>query len=87
MKPLPAAPLTIEDHNIWCRVTWDGHLRMLHEHSTHLDRRDAGLMYQAQLARYQMFPVDMPPLSMIGPNGVSLACGGAIFLPANPYKT
>jgi hypothetical protein len=51
MKPSPSAPLTMEDHNIWCRVTWDGHLRMLHEHSTHLDRRDAGLMWWAQRHR------------------------------------
>lgn len=39
---------TLEDHDIWCRVTWDGHLRSLREVAITGDRRDAALMLFAQ---------------------------------------
>jgi hypothetical protein len=47
MKPLPPVPLTKEDHDIWCRVTWDGHLKGWHEFAEDCDRRDAKLMHWA----------------------------------------
>jgi len=48
MKPLPPILLTKEDHDIWCRVTWDGHLHGWHELAQDSDRRDAELMLRAQ---------------------------------------
>ena len=52
MKPLPSAPLTIEDHDIWCRV-WDGPLHArrpaFREIAETGDRRDAELMFERQV--------------------------------------
>jgi hypothetical protein len=54
MKRLPVAPLTIEDHDIWCRV-WDGPLHARRPAFRKIaktgDRRDAELMLGIERAR------------------------------------
>lgn len=44
------------------------------------DRRDAALLLSCAVIRYRHFPVDLPPLKVILPQGI-LDCGGAIMLP------
>jgi hypothetical protein len=56
MKPFPPILLTKEDHDIWCRVTWDGHLHGWHELAQDSDRRDAELMLRAQTPQFREFP-------------------------------
>jgi hypothetical protein len=56
MKRLPVAPLTIEDHDIWCRV-WDGPLHARRPAFRKIaktgDRRDAELMLELTERDYQ----------------------------------
>lgn len=85
MKPrLDPQELTGPDAIAWAGVQWRGGPRFgpaLWTRSLMDDSRDAELMLQAQRARYRTFPVDMPPLSMIGGGMVyaDIACGGALW--------
>lgn len=51
MKPLPAALLTDEDYEIWCRVVL-GHMPLLRS-SRAADRRDADLMMEWRFTRHR----------------------------------
>jgi hypothetical protein len=62
VKPLPPILLTKEDHDIWCRVTWDGHLHGWHEFAQDSDRRDAELMLA--LAAGEMVKVDLDAMTL-----------------------
>ncbi len=81
MKPLSVAPLTPEDWAILVDHRGDAErayaMGWRLAHSRDSDRRDAALMFEAQRCRSYIFPVDLPPLRLIGLNG-TIDCGGAL---------
>ncbi len=48
------------------------------------DLDDYLLMRECRRSRDRMFPVDLPPLSMLSNSNPDIACGGAILLPGTP---
>ncbi len=81
LKPLSVAPLTPEDWAILVDHRGDAErayaMGWRLAHSRDSDRRDADLMQRAQGCRSYTFPVDMPPLVLIGWSG-AIDCGGAL---------
>lgn len=80
MKPLPVAPPTLEDSDIWLSIVVGYGLDWATAGVVFRDgdRRDAALMWAARYARYRTFPVDLPPLQLITPVGL-IDCGGALW--------
>jgi hypothetical protein len=81
MKPrLEPLDHTDEDSMAWADVLLryaERHGGTLWTRSLMQDRRDADLMFEAQRLRSYTFPVDLPPLVLIGSSG-HIDCGGAL---------
>jgi hypothetical protein len=82
MKPRPPpVEHTAADAIAWSLVHWRGGPRFgptLFARSLLQDRADAVLMLECQRARDRTFPVDRPPLTVVGTYN-DIACGGAMW--------